>query len=62
MFRISEPVKGSVCTPSGVVEFDLDAGEHAPTDEGERVALAFLVSIGAAETVQPRPRRSTKEN
>lgn len=61
MFRISEPVKGSVCTPSGVVDFDVDAGEHTP-QPGQEPVFAFLVSIGAAETVQPRPRRSTKEN
>lgn len=62
MYRIAEPVSGSICTPEGDVDFDLKAGEHQPKDDRDHAVMAWLVSIGAAEPVTTRPRRSTKED
>ena len=62
MFHVPVPISGSVCTPTGEVDFDLEAGQFSPSGDDEAAVAAFLVSIGAAEPVNPRPRRSTKEN
>lgn len=63
MYETTKPVSGSICTPHGEVDFEFTAGEHTPKNADEQLALEHLVSIGAAERTEskPRPRRSTKQ-